>query len=137
MDQTIRAESSTNNTGYELKITKQYTMAVKRSKKLTKQDLENVKVIEKRLELIEAEHAEIGDLKARQIKSTLNLILNWYDKKISTEIGKLELYIIKKTKALEGFIEETNNQNTYLTKNLRDKYGDGTINPEKGLFVPK
>ena len=112
-------------------------MAVKRTKKLTKQDLENVKVIEKRLELIEAEHAEIVDLKARQIKSTLNLILNGYDKKISTEIGKLELYIIKKTKALEGFIEETNNQNTYLTKNLRNKYGDGTINPEKGLFVPK
>lgn len=112
-------------------------MAVKRSKKLTKQEFDNVKVIERRLELIEAEHVEIGNLKARQIKSSFNLILNEYDQKISKEIGKLELYIIKKTKALEGFIIETDNQNTHLTKNLRDKYGDGTIDPEKGLFIPK
>ena len=52
------------------------------------------------------------------------------------DIGKYELYINKTSKALETFISETDKQNVELAKDLQKKYGSGTINPEKGTFIP-
>ena len=112
-------------------------MAIKRAKKLSKKEFENVKIIENRVSLIETETAELGKLKVEHFKKMLLAISSEFTPELALEIGKIELYIDKKKASLDTFTKETNRQNVLLAKDLQDKYGEGSINPEKGTFVPK
>jgi hypothetical protein len=111
-------------------------MAVKRAKKLKKEEFNNVKIIEKRLELIKTDIIEIANLKIELSKKINTVINSQYKQDLLEEIGKIELYIDKKKAALSQFTKETNEQNAALAKDLQSKYGDGTINPSKGTFIP-
>jgi hypothetical protein len=112
-------------------------MAVRRAKKLKKEDFDNVQIIQKRLDLIEKEYEELGNIKVQHIKKINTLINTEYTSGLALEIGKIELYIDKKKASLVKFIKETDEQNIALAKDLQTKYGEGTINPEKGTFLPK
>ena len=112
-------------------------MAIKRAKKLSKEEFENVKIIENRVSLIETETAELGKLKVEHSKKILLAISSEFTPELALEIGKIELYIDKKKASLDAFTKETNRQNVLLAKQLQDKYGEGSINPEKGTFIPK
>ena len=111
-------------------------MAVKRAKKLKKEEFNNVKIIEKRLELIKADTIELASLKVELTKKLNTAINSGLNKVLAEEIGKVELYIDKKKAALNNFIKETDSQNIALAKDLQSKYGPGTINPAKGTFIP-
>ena len=112
-------------------------MAIKRAKKLKKADFDNVKIIQQRLDLIDKEYQELGDAKLQLTKKVNMLIYSEYKAELAQEIGKIELYIDKKKASLIKFIKETDQQNIALAKDLQTKYGEGTINPEKGTFLPK
>ena len=111
-------------------------MAVKRAKKLKKEEFNNVKIIEKRLNLIKTDTIELAKIKLQQTKKINTLINSTYNEELIEEIGKIELYIDKKKAALNNFIKETDSQNIALAKDLQSKYGPGTINPAKGTFIP-
>ena len=112
-------------------------MAIKRAKKLKKAEFENVKIVQQRIDLIEVETKKIGQYKIELFKKSLSAISTNLTDELALEIGKIELYIDKKKASLKTFTEETNRQNVLLAKDLQDKYGEGSINPEKGTFVPK
>lgn len=112
-------------------------MAIKRAKKLSKAEFDNVKIIQQRVDLIEVETKKIGQYKVELLKKTLSAISTNLTDELALEIGKIELYIDKKKASLDVFTLETNRQNALLAKDLQDKYGEGSINPEKGTFVPK
>ena len=112
-------------------------MAVKRAKKLKKEEFNNVKIIEKRLELIKADTIELASLKVELTKKLNTAINSGLNKVLAEEIGKVELYIDKTKDALNKFIIGTDEQNVALAKDLQKKYGEGTINPTKGTFIPK
>tara|TARA_R110000744_G_scaffold356789_1_gene463568 strand:+ start:566 stop:907 length:342 start_codon:yes stop_codon:yes gene_type:complete len=113
-------------------------MAVKRAKKLSKQEYDNVKIIEKRHGLIIEQKTKIGLYRAESVKKSLAVTLSGSDsKKELEEIGNIELYINKLSISLESFTIETEQQNVALAANLKSKYGEGYINPTKGTFVPK
>ena len=97
-------------------------MAVRKAKKLKKVDFDNVKIIQQRLDLIDKEYQELGDAKLQLTKKVNMLIYSEYKAELAQEIGKIELYIDKKKASLIK---------------LQTKYGEGTINPEKGTFLPK
>jgi len=111
-------------------------MAVKRAKKLKKQDFNNVKIIQTRIDRADEEYIKIGNLKIELTKKILQSISGINSTENLKDIGKYELYINKTSKALETFISETDKQNVELAKDLQKKYGSGTINPEKGTFIP-
>lgn len=111
-------------------------MAVKRAKKLKKQDFDNVKIIQTRIDRADEEYIKIGKLKVELTKKILQSISGINSTDNLKTIGKYELYINKTRIALETFISETDKQNVELAKDLQKKYGSGTINPEKGTFIP-
>ena len=111
-------------------------MAVKRAKKLKKQEFDNVKIIESRYKLIKEDTIELAKFKIEQTKKINSLINSEYNESLAEEIGKIELYIDKKKAAITKFTIDTDAQNVALAKDLRSKYGDGTINPIKGTFLP-
>ena len=111
-------------------------MAVKRAKKLKKQDFDNVKIIKSRIDRADEEYIKIGKLKVELTKKILQSISGINSTDNLKTIGKYELYINKTRIALETFISETDKQNVELAKDLQKKYGSGTINPEKGTFIP-
>ena len=112
-------------------------MAVKRAKKLKKPDFDNVKVIQNRIDIAEEETVKLGNLKITLTKKALQAISGDNSKELAKEIGNIELYIDKTKDALNKFILATYEQNVALAKDLQKKYGDGTINPTKGTFIPK
>jgi len=113
-------------------------MAVKRAIKLTKQEFDDVKIIEKRYELIEKEYNTIGEYKLQQSKKLIsNCTVTVFSTKDMNDIGKIELYINKKVCKLQAFINDTEVQNRALAESLQNKYGEGVINPDKGTFVPR
>ena len=112
-------------------------MGVKRAKKLKKEEFANVKIIQERINLIEQETKELGKYRFEHFKKVLTALTTNLSDDLALEIGKIELYIDKKKESLESFIKETDRQNILLAKDLQNKYGEGSINPEKGTFVPK
>jgi Na+/phosphate symporter len=111
-------------------------MAVKRAKKLKKQDFDNVKIIQNRLEFADTELEKLGNLKVEITKKIITSITAGTTPELSKEIAKIQLYIDKNKEQIKSFIAETDRQNVELAKDLQKKYGDGTINPEKGTFIP-
>jgi predicted metallo-beta-lactamase superfamily hydrolase len=111
-------------------------MAVKRAKKLKQKDFDNVKIIQQRISLADSETIKLGELKVELSKKILQVISGASSETINKEIGKLELYIDKHKASLVSFIKATDQQNVELAKDLQNKYGEGTINPDKGTFLP-
>ena len=111
-------------------------MAVRRAKKLKKQDFDNVKIIKSRLEFTDAELVKLGNVKVEITKKIITSITTDTTPELSKEIAKMQLYIDKSKEQIKTFIAETDRQNVELAKDLQKKYGDGTINPDKGTFIP-
>ena len=113
-------------------------MGVKRAKKLSEKELEQVEIIRKRYELIDQEYINIGKYKLEQTKKLINKVIN---PNTTTEelleLGKIDVFIDKKKEELRRFILDTEEQNKLLGIQLQKEYGEGTINPEKGTFIPK
>ena len=113
-------------------------MAVKRAKKLTDQERNNVKIIEGRYSYINDEKIKLARYKVEQNKKLIaSSVSSEVNEEILLEIAKFELYINRQVEHIIGFTAETENQNKALADSLQNKYGEGTINPSKGTFVPK
>jgi len=113
-------------------------MAVKRAKKLTQQELNNVKIIEGRYSYVKDEQIKIARYKIEQTKKLLSAsVVNEISEITLLEIAKFELYINKEIQRIDIFNKETEIQNKALADSLQKKYGEGSINPLKGTFVPK
>jgi len=72
---------------------------------------------------------EIADFKL--IKSREEFL----DKEMA-EVGLLELQIKLRKESNENFYKETVNLRKQLAKYIKEKYGDGSIDLDKGKFIP-